>query len=150
MGVSLSGGRDSGGRINGGGYLRLPPPEHSRTVYCKQDHYGPVSWGRDADGVKGGQVVVESVQLGLGGNANIDLRGGTDGGGGGDWWEGNGNELNWWEDNVENLILGTDLNDPLADAPGLEPHRPITSTLGGHRGRLDRDSGKFVSGPKGQ
>ena len=46
MGLSPAGGRDGWCRIVGGVYLRLPPPEHSCTVYCGQAHYGPVSSGR--------------------------------------------------------------------------------------------------------
>ena len=65
MGVSSSIGRDGGGGINGGWYLHLPPPEHSRTVYCDQAHYGPVSGVRAEAGVKGGQAVVGEGRLGL-------------------------------------------------------------------------------------
>ena len=42
------------------------------------------------------------------------------------------------EDTVENLILGTYPNDPLASDPGLELHQPIMSMLGGNGGRLER------------
>ena len=33
VGVSTSGGSDGRGGVTGGGDLRLPPPEHSRTVH---------------------------------------------------------------------------------------------------------------------
>ena len=33
---------DGGCGVTGGGYLRLPPPEHICTVNCDQAHYGPV------------------------------------------------------------------------------------------------------------
>ena len=39
-------------------YVRLPPPEHSRTVYWGQAHYGPVSGSGAEDGVNDGQAVV--------------------------------------------------------------------------------------------
>ena len=55
MGLSLSGGRDGGGGIAGGGDLRLPSPERSFIVCCNQDHYGPISGGGTESGVKGGQ-----------------------------------------------------------------------------------------------
>ena len=44
-----------------------------------------------------------------------------------------------WEDNVANIILRTDPNDPLAYALVLELNYPNMSMLGGHVGRLDRD-----------
>ena len=84
MGVSPSGGYDGGEGITGGGDLRLTPPEHSCTVYCDQDHYGPVSGGREEAGVKSGQLVVGSGWLGLGGDADGSSRGRTNGGGGGE------------------------------------------------------------------
>ena len=59
------------------------------------------------------------------------------GGGGGDGPDGDG--LNWWEDTVEDLILGTEHNNPLVYAPVLEHHQPIMSMIGGHGGRLERD-----------
>ena len=41
------------------------------------------------------------------------------------------------EDNVENLTLGTYINDPLVYAPGLEHYHPIMITLGDNRGKLN-------------
>ena len=38
-----------------------------------------------------------------------------------------------------NIILGEELNTPLAYAPGLELHPPIMNTLGKHGCRLYRD-----------
>ena len=55
MGVYPSGGSDGGGGIAGGGYLRIPSPEHSRKVHCNQAHYGPVSGGGTEYGVNGVQ-----------------------------------------------------------------------------------------------
>ena len=43
LGLSPSGGHPGGGGIAVSGDLCLSPPEHSRTVYCDQDHYVPVS-----------------------------------------------------------------------------------------------------------
>ena len=49
---------DVGGETAGGGDLRLLTPEHSHTVHCDQDHYGPMS-GRGAEtGDTGIQAVV--------------------------------------------------------------------------------------------
>ena len=39
VGLSPSGGDDGEGKIIGGGYLHLLPPEKSFTVYCDQAHY---------------------------------------------------------------------------------------------------------------
>ena len=98
MGVYPSGGRGGRGRITGGGDLCLPLTEHSRTVHCDQDHYGPM-YGSGAEArVKGGQAVVGAGRLGLGGDADIGLGGGTDGGIGGDGQDrgGYGERLNRW------------------------------------------------------
>ena len=107
MGVSPAGGSDVGCSITGGGDLRLPPPKHSCTVYCDQAYYGLVSSGGEEDGVKGGQAVVVSGQFGPGGDADGDLGGGTNGGVGGDGQDRDRDELNRWEGNVANVILGT-------------------------------------------
>ena len=100
--------------------------------------------GRAEAGVKGGQSLMEKGRLGLGGDEDRSSGGGTYGGGGVDRQDINGYGLNRWEDNVANIILGTEYNDPLAYAPELEPHHPIVSILGGHRGQLeverDRDT----------
>ena len=76
-------GRYGGGGTAGGGDLRLPPPEHSRTVYRDKAHYGPVSGGGEEDGAKGVQAVVGTRQGGCGGYRYGSLGGGTDGGWGG-------------------------------------------------------------------
>ena len=60
MGLSPAGESDGGGGITREVDLRLPPPEHSRTVYCDQAHYGPVSDGGSEAWVKGGKAVVGS------------------------------------------------------------------------------------------
>ena len=62
MGIPPAGGRDSRGGTAVGGYLRLLPLEHGRTVHCDQAHYGPVSSGVAEAGANGVQVVVVTVQ----------------------------------------------------------------------------------------
>ena len=81
MGISPTGGCNGGGRIAGGGYLHLLPPEQSCTVYCDQAHYGPVSGSGSEAGMKVGQAVVGAGQTGFGGDANRGSGGGTDRGG---------------------------------------------------------------------
>ena len=81
-GYTPAGGRDGRGRNAGGRYLRLPPSEHSHTVYCNQAHYGTVSGGRADTKAKDVQLVVGEGQGGCGGYADGGLGGGTDGRGG--------------------------------------------------------------------
>ena len=81
MGVSLAGGNNSGGGIIGIGDLKLLPPEHSHLVHGDQAHYGHVSGGGAEAGIKVGQAMVLAGRLGLGGDADGVLGGGTDGGG---------------------------------------------------------------------
>ena len=45
--------------------------------------------------------------------------GGTDEGGGGDGQDRDGDGLNWWEDNVENVILWAESNATLEYALGM-------------------------------
>ena len=47
--------------------------------------------------------------------------------------------LNKWEDNVANINLGTEHNEPLDYAPGLGHHHPIISTLGDPGSQLERE-----------
>ena len=68
---------DDGGGIEEGGDLYIPPPEHSQTFYCDQDHYGPVSEGVEEAGVKGFQAVVGSGWTGFGGYMDVGSGGGT-------------------------------------------------------------------------
>ena len=65
-------------------------------------------------------------------------------GGGWDGQYGDGDGLNWWENNVVNIILGTESNSPLAYAPVLELHHIIISTLGGHGGQLERERNYYT------
>ena len=81
VGVSLARERDSRGGIIGGGDLCLPSPEYSCTVHCDQAHYGSVSGGGAEDRFKGGQTVMGSGRLGLGGDVEGVSGGGTDRGG---------------------------------------------------------------------
>ena len=41
-------------------------------------------------------------------------------------------------DNVANIILGTDPNDPFASVLGMELHQTIMSMIGGNGGQLER------------
>ena len=70
MVLSPAVGSDGGGGTEEGGDLRLLPPKHSRTVYCNQTHYGPVSSGGAESRIKGGQVVVVAGRTGFGGDAD--------------------------------------------------------------------------------
>ena len=78
MGLPPTGGSDGAGSISGGGYLRLPPPEQSCTVYFDQSHYVPVSRSGAQAGVKGGQAVVRSGRTGFGGDVYDGSGAGTD------------------------------------------------------------------------
>ena len=71
---------------------------------------------------------------------NSGSGGGTDVEGGGDGRDGYGDGygLSWWEDNIANVTLGTEPNDTISYAPGLEHHHPNMSTLGDPGGRLER------------
>ena len=114
MGLYLSGGHCGSGCIAGDGDLHIPPPEHSRTVYCGQAYYGPVSGGGAEAGVKGDQAVVGAGLIVCGGDADGGSGVGTDGRVGGDEQDGDGDGLSRWEDNVAHVTLGTETNDPLA------------------------------------
>ena len=79
--------------------------------YCDQAHYGTVSGGREEAGVNGDQAVVGAGRIGCGGDANGVSGGGTDGGGGGlDGWDGDGDRIVRWEDNVAKVTLGSEPN----------------------------------------
>ena len=77
--IPSGGGCDGIGGPSGGGYLLLPPPENSDTVYCDQAYYGPVSGGRSENGATDPQAVVGARRVGYGGDANSGSGGGTDG-----------------------------------------------------------------------
>ena len=53
-------------------------------------------------------------------------------------WDGDGDIISRWEDNVANITLGMETNAPLAYAPGLEYHHPIISMIGYLEGQLER------------
>ena len=82
VGITPAEVRDRRGVTSGGGKLRLSVPEHSRTVYCDQDHYGPVSGVGAETGATNVQAVVGTGRSGFGGDAGGGLGGGTDEGGG--------------------------------------------------------------------
>ena len=81
MVIALAGGRDGEGGTAGGGDIRLHPPYHDRTVYCDQEHHGPVYRGGAEAGAEGVQVVMGTGRAGCGGDADSGLGGGTVGGG---------------------------------------------------------------------
>ena len=140
MGSPLSGGGNGGGGLAGGRYLRLPPPEHSCTVYFDQTNYGPVSDKKTEAGSKGGNKMVGTGRFGIGGVVDGVPGGGTDIGGGGDGRERDSNgRLIKWDDAVTIITLGTELKDPLAYDPGLELHHTSMSTLGDHGEQLERE-----------
>ena len=77
------------------------------------------------------QSVVRTERFGYGRNADGGSGGRTDGGGVEDRQDRDRDRdrLNWWENNVANITLGTKPNDCLAYALGLEHHHPIISKL---------------------
>ena len=87
---------------------------------------------------KGGKEVLGTGRFGFGGDVEGGLVGGTRRGGEGNVRDGDGyGRLIKWGDNVVDITLGTDHNDPLSYAPGLELHHHIMSTLGVHIGQLE-------------
>ena len=58
---------------------------------------------------------------------------------GGYEWDGDGDILSWWENNVPNLNLGTEPHAPFAYDLGLENRHSIMSTLEDPRGQLERE-----------
>ena len=117
MGLSPAGGSDGRGGVAGGGYLRLPPPEHIHTVYCDQAHCVIVSGVGADSGVEVGQAVVGAGRTGFGGYAVGGSGVVMDGGGVGNGRDGDRDGLSQWEDNVAHITLGTEPNAPLAYAP---------------------------------
>ena len=77
------------------------------------------------------QSVVRTERFGYGRNADGGSGGRTDGGGVEDRQDRDRDRdrLNWWENNVANITLGTKPNDRFAYALGLEHHHPIISKL---------------------
>ena len=136
MDILPTGGRNDGSGTAGDGDLHIPPSEHGRKVHCDQAHYGPVSGSRAETGAKDIQAV---MGIGWGGrerDADGGSGGGTDGGRGGYGRDVERERLNWWEDNVEIITLGTDHNASISYAPGLEHHHLIMSTIGDTRVQL--------------
>ena len=60
MGLPPTGRGNGRGGYTGVGDIHHPPPEHSRTIYCNTDNYGPVSGGGVAPRVKGVEAVMVS------------------------------------------------------------------------------------------
>ena len=82
VGLSPSGGDDGEGKIIGGGYLHLLPPENSFTVHCDQAHYGTVFGRRETPEDKCVQELVGVGGPGFGGDVDGGSGGGTGGEGG--------------------------------------------------------------------
>ena len=85
---------------------------------------------------KGVQEVVVTEQGGCGREEDNWSGGRTDGSIGVYIWDGDGDIISWWEDNVANITLGTETNAPIDYAPGLEHHHTIISMLGELEGQL--------------
>ena len=139
MGVSPSDGSYGGDRFTVVGDLRLPPPEHSCKVHCNQAHYVPMYGGGEVSGATGVQAVVGTGSIAIGRHGEGSPGGGMDIWRGGDGRDGDGDELNRWEDTVENLNLGMEPNAALAYSTGLELHHLIMSMIGGHKGLSERE-----------
>ena len=82
MDIPPAGGHDDRFRTAGGGDLRIPYPEHGRTVHCDQAHCGLVYGVGAETGSKDIQVVVGTGRGGYGMDGGSVC--GTDGGGEGD------------------------------------------------------------------
>ena len=108
-------------------------------IYCDQADYGTVPGGVVETGAKGVQEVVVTGKGGCGRDTDCGSGGRTDGGGIVYIWDGDGDIISRWEDNVVNITLGMETNSPLDYAMGLEHHHPIISMLGDLEGQLDRD-----------
>ena len=60
------------------------------------------------------------------------------------WGEGGGGLMQEvWLVHLHINALGTEHNTPLAYAAVIELHRPISSTIGEHGGRLERERERF-------
>ena len=80
MDIPPDGGHGGGYGTSGVGDLRLLPPEHSRTIYFYQAHYGPESGGGAEARFKVEQAVVRPGRIVFGGDVDGGLGGVTDGG----------------------------------------------------------------------
>ena len=114
MVIPPSGGHNGSGGNVGDGYLRLLKPEHGRRFYCEQEHHLPVSGGGEKTASTGVQTLVGTGWGGCDGYADGGSVVGTDGGGGEEIQDRDGDRLSQCEDNFANVTLGTKLNAPLA------------------------------------
>ena len=141
--IPHNGGSGGRGGTAGSAYLSLPPPEHSHIVHCDQTYYGHVSGGGADTTAMGVKKVVGIGLCGCVGDA--DARGGTVRGG--ERRTGQiRDRLSWWEYHVSNL--GTEPNDHLVYALGLEHHHPIISTLGDPGRQLERERDEITFNQK--
>ena len=97
IGLPPTGGCNGGGRFTGGGDLRLPPTEHSHTIYCDYTYCVTMSGGEAEAGGKGGNAMVVTRGFGFVGDADSRPGGGADRGVGEDGWDGDCNRqlVNW-------------------------------------------------------
>ena len=76
-------------------------------IYCDRDGYCPEPGGGVETGAKGVQLVMGTGRGGYERFADSGSGCGTDGGGGVYIWDGEGDRLSRWEDNVANITSGT-------------------------------------------
>ena len=93
--------------------------------------------GGTGTGTKGVQSVVVAGRGGYVVDVDVGTGCGTNVGGVGYGWDGDGDRPSRWEDNVAHVTVGTEPNNPLAYAPGLQYHHPIRSSPGGPGGQLE-------------
>ena len=99
VGVSTTSRGDARGGITVGGYIHLPPQEHSCTVHRDQAHYGLVSGDGETPRDKGFIVVMGVGGLWLGGDADVGS------GGGMGWKEGEGGRGGEGDGGLDGMIL---------------------------------------------
>ena len=92
--------------IYGSSYINMKKPHNISLPFCSLWISLCHRFGSKAEAwVKVRQAVVGAVLIGLGGDADDILGGGTDGGGGKDGWDGDRDRLNRSNDNLANIIL---------------------------------------------
>ena len=109
-----------------------------------------MSGGRSETVAKDIQAVAGTGRGGCGRDVDGGSGGGTEGGGGGYGRDRDRYRLNRWENNIANITLRAEPNDPLAYAPRLEYHHPIMSRLGETGGRLEREIERGLCAEKAQ
>ena len=97
------------------------------------------TWRRIGGLDKDGQVVVGARRTRFGGDTDSGFGGRMNREGGGDVWDGYGDRLSQWENNISHATLETYPNATIACATIFETHHLIMSAIGEHRGRLERE-----------